>query len=129
MILQRVGCELECKPLLAADTNHGSRISIGNCSGEQCFDQCWPASDQVLSLRVLGDHCPGCNIRQTEAISSVDLEHPESYLIEKLPADRAGQPFDERMRDPYIGQGLHFRHPEYSNARPTPMNSLSASMR
>jgi hypothetical protein len=56
-----VGCELEFKRLLAADTNRGSRNCIGNCSGEQCFDQCWPASGQVLSLRVLGEHGPCCN--------------------------------------------------------------------
>ena len=43
---ERVGGEFLFKLPLAADTNHGSRNSIGNCSGEQCFDQCWPASAQ-----------------------------------------------------------------------------------
>jgi len=57
-----VGGEFLFKLPLAADTSHGSRNSIGNYSGEQCFDQCWPASGQVLSLRVLGEHGPGCNI-------------------------------------------------------------------
>ncbi len=55
------------------------------CSGEQCFDQCWPASDQVLSLQVPGGHCPGCNIRQTEAISSVDSEHPRKLPDRETP--------------------------------------------
>ena len=57
-----VGGEFLFKLPLAADTSDGSRNSIGNYSGEQCFDQCWPASGQELSLRVLGEHGPGCNI-------------------------------------------------------------------
>ena len=70
-----VGCELLFKLPLAADTNHGSRNSIGNCSGKRCFDQCLPVSGQALSLRALGEHDPGYNIPQTEAISSLDHEH------------------------------------------------------
>jgi hypothetical protein len=38
---------------LVADTGHGSRISGDIYSGKQCFDQCWPASGWVLSLRVI----------------------------------------------------------------------------
>ena len=46
---QPVGCEFLFKLLLAADTNRDSRISTGNCPGEQCFDLCSSASGQVLS--------------------------------------------------------------------------------
>jgi hypothetical protein len=36
---QRVGCELVLKPLLGADTNHGSVFPNDNLPDEQSFDK------------------------------------------------------------------------------------------
>ncbi len=56
-----VECEFLFKRLLAADTNHGNRISIGSCPGKRCSELCPPASDRVAGLRSLGEHVPDCN--------------------------------------------------------------------
>ena len=56
-----VGCEFLFKRLLAADTNHGNKISIGSCPSKRCSVLRRPASDRGAGLRSLGEHVPDYN--------------------------------------------------------------------